>query len=940
MSPLLILREEIVCLIVLFFLVFISRSYRMGKDGKLFDGMVACAITHAVLDAVTVWTVNHQECVPPIINITLHIAFYMTAMLYSTEFFLYVLKQGYPKLNKKWDRLLLVPAGIYLLLVSAGVLKIDLSKYYNGTYSSSGSAPIAGFALCFVYFIVSLAVILVKRKTIGRHIKLSLIPMLLVMITVEIVQVFVPEFLFTGGAVTAITVGFFFTLENPAAVLERKVMMDALSGLRSRSSYEHDLLEYEKEFGKDRSIPFTFVFMDISNLRAVNGVYGHQEGDGYITETAVLLVMNMKAATHIYRMGGDEFLAIYRETEEETVIRDIRRVHDACAKQNEKKPYRTELAVGYAISNSGYTRLRDVLRVADYMMYRNKADLKREAAIGARRETGTHLNLSGLTDRVYDAMCLTGDRYYPFLTNMETGVTRLSPAMVAFFQLENEFVDDFEHTWTRYIHPDDLEGYERDLHETLRGAREYHYYKYRAKAPNGEYVDITCRGGVYHGQDGEADIFCGYMVNHGAPEVVDPATGLRNHTALHEVMNEAAKTGCRAAVMKLDTRNIAHIRMLYGSAAVSTITRELASVSRAALYGKGEVFSRNGGYLMFFLPGYSREEVNALYQDIRKQCVAGFTVDNARVPVAISAGAAELPAEQLKDADTIRSAAQYAAEEAWNTPADTVVFYHTEGGPEQEGEMSLLKTIHMDCLGEREHFFLRFQPIFQSVTGRLTGAEALLRWKDETYGEVPPGSFIGFLENDPAYMTLGYDIIRMAVRQAGHVRKTIPDFNINVNITATQLYEKDFVYRVTRILDEEKYPAEHLILELTERCKQMEFSFLKDRVERLRKTGIRVALDDIGTGFSTLDLLLHLRVDEVKMDMAFTQELEGNSNNELIAQAMCRMAEKNGMYICFEGVETAEMKTYLERYGNILVQGYHFDRPLTAAEFNGKYLEA
>ena len=200
-----------------------------------------------------------------------------------------------------------------------------------------------------------------------------------------------------------------------------------------------------------------------------------------------------------------------------------------------------------------------------------------------------------------------------------------------------------------------------------------------------------------------------------------------------------------------------------------------------------------------------------------------------------------------------------------------------------------------------------------------------------------PGRFISFLENDPAYKVLGYDIIRFAVREAARIREKLPEFNINVNITATQLYEGDFSDQVTEILRQEEFPPEHLILELTERCKEMEFDVLKQRVAELRKTGIRVALDDMGTGFSTLDLLLHLPVDEIKLDMKFTSELENNANNEMFARVLCRMAQNNDMFICFEGVETEHMRDYLNGYGSVLLQGYYFDKPMLAEDFERKY---
>ncbi len=936
MFPLLILREEIVCLVILVFLVLLSRTYRMGKDGHVFNLILTFALLHVVMDGVTVWTVNHPETVSPAVNDAAHWIFFLSAILFSTEIFHYVLNACYPGADKRWHKALPVPAVLYLLLLVTGILKTEYSEY-SGTRLSEGPGPIAGFAISFALFIAAAVLILINWKKVGRHIQSILLPVLSVLIIAEAIQIVTKEFLFTGGAITAVTVAFFFTLENPSAVLERKITMDAISGLGTRSGYEHDMIGYEQEFENDKTTPFTLMFIDINNLRSINGLYGHQEGDNYISDVAVLLINNLKSAFRIYRMGGDEFLAVYRKTDEHTIVRDIKHVHDACRLEGLKKKYMPEPAIGYAISDEKYNSLRDVLRVADYMMYRNKADLKQAAAAGIIHETGTRLNLSGLTDRIYDAMCLTSDRFYPYILNTETGVTRISPAMVEFFGLEDEFMLDFEDAWNAKIHPDDLEAYLQDLHQAIRGNREYHYSRYRVRDKDGNYVDVTCRGGLYHGRDGEPDIFAGYIVNHGLPELIDPVNGLKNHTVLIERLKEAASTGCDAVVMRMDMLNISRIRMLYGGAASGTVLRSMAVMAKKTLQGRGEIFSRNGGNHFFYLPGFTRDDVNGFFQEMREKCAAGITVGETVIPLAISAGAVKLPNEKLRDAESIRGAASFAAEEAVALRQDTVVFYQENTADNEQKEMSLLRTVHHDCLMDRSTFFLRFQPIIQSGTGQAAGAEALLRWHSPEFGEVPPGRFISFLENDPAYTALGYDIIRMAVREARKIREHLPEFNINVNITAMQLYSDEFVPTVVRILDEEQYPADHIILELTERCKEMEFDYLKEKVENLKKIGVRVALDDMGTGFSTLDLLLHLPVNEIKLDMAFTKELEGNENNEMFAQVLCRIAERNHMAICFEGVETEAMRDYLNGYGNILLQGYYFDKPLRAEEFEQKY---
>ena len=937
MYPILILRTEIVCLILLIYLTFASRSFRMGKDGKVFNLMMTFAMLHVIMDGFTVWTVNHPEATPRWVNDTAHLVFYLSAILFSTVILVYVANLCWPERARKIRLAADALTALYTLLVVTGVLKIEYQAF-PGTNSSTGSAPAAGFALCFVYFVCAIGMILFSRRRVGKNLRRLLLPMLFLLVAVEAVQIAVKEFLFTGAAVTVISAGFFLSLENPAAVQEKRIMMDALSGLGSRSSYERDMQEYDAEFMKNKNAEFIFLFADINNLRSVNGLFGKKEGDAYISRMASLLVNNLRNAEHIYRMGGDEFLAVYREKEERTVIRDIQRIHEACRREEKTTGYRPELALGYAVSDPKYNTLRDVLRVADYMMYRNKTAIKRESAVAILHGNGTRLNLYGLTDRVFDAMCLVSEEYYPFMTNLETDVTRVAPNMAEFFGMEGEFIQDFQSVWAEKIHPADREGALQDIRDTINGLKEYHFYRYRARGKDGTYVDVTCRGGVYHGRNGEPDIFSGYLVNHGAPSTREETTGLMNERVLEERTQEAVEAGKKMALIRIEVRNLASAQMLYGDRVTAAVMRSLASICLRAVKNRGEVFSGTGNGIVIQLPGADRARAEEVFGQIRDTCAGGVMAINQVIPLSLLGGVVLLPAENLKKGSDARSTMLHIMEEARFSGRNSTLhdnLNHT--GELREEDTALLRAVHQDCLGDRERFLVRLQPIIDAQTGRIASAEALLRYESREEGEIPPGRFISFLESDPGYTELGYEILRTAVRYAGKIREKLPDFNINVNITALQLYEEEFIPRVKQILAEENYPAEHLILELTERCKEMEFDFLQQRVAELREAGLRTALDDMGTGYSTIDLLLHLKVNEIKLDMVFTQHMRENENDPAFAEMLAKLAETNGMLLCFEGVETAEMRDDLSRFGRVLLQGYYFDRPLKAEDFMAKY---
>lgn len=507
MYPLLILREELVCLIILIFLILVSRTYRKGRNGKLFNRLLISAAVHVVMDGVTVWTVNHTETVPHALNYSAHLVFFLAAALFAKEILIYSVRIFYPEQEKKWNR-----AGLILIAAYAALLpflKIEFREL-RGTWAAAGPAVYAGWGVAYIFFFASLALILRNRKGLTPRVRTTLLPMLLILLAAETAQILVRELLFTGGAVTIATIGLFISLENPNIVLERYAMTDAMTGVENRNCYERDIEEYDRQFRSDPKLQFTFLFADMNNLKSVNGMYGHDAGDEYISFIGATLQNTLRDAEHIYRMGGDEFLAIFRNVEEKNVIRDIGKIRAACDQERAKRKFNPVLAIGYAVSGPQYQNLHDVLKVADYMMYQNKAELKRENAMEAGHK-GTDLNLTGLTDRLFDAMCLTGEGYYPFIKNMETGVTRVAQGLAEFIGAEDAFFADFRSVWTERIHPDDRKAFADDLDAVISGEKKYHLCSCRVMDKTGKYIKAESRGGMYHGLDGEPDLFTGYV---------------------------------------------------------------------------------------------------------------------------------------------------------------------------------------------------------------------------------------------------------------------------------------------------------------------------------------------------------------------------------------------------------------------------------------------
>ena len=242
-------------------------------------------------------------------------------------------------------------------------------------------------------------------------------------------------------------------------------------------------------------------------------------------------------------------------------------------------------------------------------------------------------------------------------------------------------------------------------------------------------------------------------------------------------------------------------------------------------------------------------------------------------------------------------------------------------------------------MNRSEGFYLCYQPIVNASEEKLIGAEALLRWNKEPYGEVPPGIFIQWLENDPCFWDLGNWIIKKALTESLKIVQNHPEFVLNVNLAYPQLSHVGFEEKVKLILEETGFPPENLCFELTERCRQLDTEFLQNIVGNLKDLGIKIAIDDFGTGFSSLNLLSELPVDTLKIDRGFVFDIQTNYANQAIVKAVTGCASDLDVHVCLEGLEDRQMIDFVKRYAVYSYQGYHFSKPITMKAFVEKYFD-
>lgn len=928
MYPLLIVREEIVCLIILLFLCINGHFYKMGKDRGSFQRMLVYAIGHVVFDIVTVITVNNTDTVPGWLNYSAHVIFYLFAILFSHEFFCNVIALSYGKRVHRPVRICsYCVVALYLVLLP--VLPIVYLQG-DGTKYSLGPAAFVGYGVAMLFFIGSAVILILNHKKLPSHVRMALIPMLTVLVAAECIQILVPELLMTGGACTIVMVGFFFSLENPAVVFKQKLLTDALTGVKSRNSYEIDIRQMEEDYAKNRNIKFWLVFCDINNLKGINDEFGHMEGDACIGRIAQILMNDFRGAENIYRMGGDEFLAVYRGAEEKDVQSETDQVQADCNAASENLPYKMGVAIGYAASGEEYETLRSVLRMADYLMYKNKADMKRAAAFLSN--DGQNLNLVGLTDRIFDVFAATVDRNYLTLCNVSTNVSRWSKSAVEYFGLPDEFIFDSATVWMEYIHPDDRSDYWADISDVFSGVKKVHDMEYRVRNKRGEYVICSCRGTIIKGKNGEPDLFAATIINHGTAESIDSATGLHNEQAFVPYIEGVIRDGTQGCFLTVGILNFSRINIVYGYKNGNLILQQFSGILKRLLSKKGRVFSTGSDKFSLFLPKTGANEVSNFFKTLKNAVSHEITANDIAIPLKIAGGAFIKDNRFTGGVAAVRNNLTLALERSEQESNGRLVFFDD---PAQEGEeenFDLLAAIHQDAVSQRSGFYLEYQPILRTDDEKVIGAEALIRWQDEKFGRVSPGQFVPWLENDPCFYQVGRWILQKALSDASKMLEILPNFIVNVNITVLQLEDERFKTMVLEALRESGFPPKQLCLELTERCRELDFDFLKIQIEFFHSFGIRVALDDVGTGFSSLSMLLNLPVDEIKLDKTFITDIRSREPNQAFVKAILEASRRLGYHSCTEGIEDRETFEFLKGYGATYCQGYYFAKPLPLEE--------
>lgn len=721
--------------------------------------------------------------------------------------------------------------------------------------------------------------------------------------------------------------------------IHKAAMTDELTGAFSRRAGKEGLSLLIEEFAGGSS-PISVCMIDVNGLKEINDVNGHAAGDEVLTKIAATIRGLLHGREFLMRLSGDEFVAVLPGVCQDDAAR---RMQEALKAFDMVRPsfFHDFGAFCYGIIEvCGHMTVREVLARADERMYQQKRALHiRKAEALLQRPGHEDASAPFYYDRslLYDALIASTDDYI-YVCNMKTGVFRYSPAMVAEFGLPGEIVPNAAAVWGAKVHPHDKRIFLESNQEIADGRTDTHCVEYRAQNVRGEWLWLRCRGHMERDANGDPELFAGFITNLGKKNKLDPLTGLFNKFELENdiiLMLGAAKP-CPFTFMLLGLDGLKQINSLYDRAFGDEVIRMTAQKLRSLLPSNTTVYRFDGDEFAILMRGGMAAAAGRLFDSIRDAFDGQQAFDGKKFYCTLSCGCAFAPEDGETYAD-LEHCASAALEYAKRSGKNRMECYNSDMVAERHRALEITEFLRESVEHGFRGFQMYYQPVFNS-SRELIGAEALARWSCDKYGAVGPDEFIPLLEQSGLILPVGRWIFEDVLRVCARWEKTMPTFNMSINLSYIQLEDKDFCDYITESIRKANVDPTNIILELTESYLAANMTQIAERLIGIRLSGIRIAMDDFGTGYSSLGVLKQAPIDIAKIDRAFVKGIHSSAFDSAFLRLVVELCNVLGIDTCLEGVETEDEFDAVRPMPLSYIQGFLLGRPMPEDQFESQFL--
>jgi diguanylate cyclase (GGDEF)-like protein/PAS domain S-box-containing protein len=437
--------------------------------------------------------------------------------------------------------------------------------------------------------------------------------------------------------------------------------------------------------------------------------------------------------------------------------------------------------------------------------------------------------------------------------------------------------------------------------------------------------------GISHDITGrkQAELRVHYLALH------DSLTGLPNRLLLEDRLSQAIALSGRnqrcVGVLMLDLNRFRNVNDSFGHYVGDRLLEAVTVRLKACLRGSDTLARMDGDQFAIAVAMVAaNEDVERVAQKVHAALAEPFQIEGHELRISGSIGASQFP-DNGENPEVLLHAADAAMQEAKKKGCGTYCFFSPSLTQATRHQQKLEGDLHQAC--NRDEFVVYYQPFVSAKSGRITGVEALLRWRHPEEGLISPNLFIPKLEEMGRMVEVGRWVLRAACHQnVAWQQDGLAPIRMAVNVSAQQFFQGNIVDTVESVLHETGLEPKWLELELTE-SRILDGSEATIKIMRdLKRIGVSLSLDDFGTGWSSLSYLRNFPIDRIKIDQSFIRDVTSQSAAEAVVKSILSLGRNLGIACIAEGVEKPQQRDYLQKQMCAEMQGFLFSRPLAAAD--------
>jgi len=426
------------------------------------------------------------------------------------------------------------------------------------------------------------------------------------------------------------------------------------------------------------------------------------------------------------------------------------------------------------------------------------------------------------------------------------------------------------------------------------------------------------------------------MQQYKSDSYTDYLTGLSNRKAFSDTLKDkySAKNMTPFTLLTLDLDGFKKINDTLGHESGDLLLIELTERLKCHANDQTEVFRMNGDEFTILVEMHDQSAIEVLSSQILKDLSKDIKINNKSISVTGSIGIACYPPDGNSSTILVRNS-NIAMSRAKFRGKNTFAFYDESMADETVKRYQIEEDLQ-NAIGT-DQLSMAYQPKVNLSTGKISGAEALLRWNHPIHGNIPPVNFIEIAEESDLIIPIGRWIIDEVTRQTKLWVENGQRIRISFNVSAVQIKKDDLYKHVKTALDKYQLDSQYLEIEVTESMLMEDPDHYMEVLHSIRKLGVSISIDDFGIAYSSLNYLRHLPLDVLKIDREFVKSCESNIKDQMILKGIIDLGHNLELKLVAEGVEESTQKDFLASEGCDDFQGFLFSKPLVAQDFENLF---